>query len=151
MHDRDTLCALLPHAAEMCLIESVTSYDNDGIICRTQTHLNPSNPLRYENRLNTICGVEYAAQAMALHSALLSDERAKPRVGFLAGLREVTLHVPRLDVIATTLHIKANKLIADSGRSIYEFLLSLDERPALSGRAAVIIPNGGNILSQPNS
>lgn len=145
MHNRDSLCALLPHAGEMCLIESVAAYDDASIICKTLTHLGLSNPLRYKDRLSTICGVEYAAQAMALHAALLAEQRDAPRIGFLAGLREVALHVPRLDVPHTILSVRASKLIADKGRSIYEFMLSLNDQPALSGRAAVIIPDDVDI------
>lgn len=141
MHNPDSLCALLPHAGEMCLIERIAAYDGDTINCQTQTHLSLTNPLRHENRLATICGIEYAAQAMALHAALLAERRDAPRIGFLAGLREVALHLPRLDVSHTILNVRASKLIADKGRSIYEFMLSLNDHPALSGRAAVIIPD----------
>lgn len=145
MHNRNSLCALLPHAGEMCLIESVATYDGDTISCQTQTHWSLSNPLRYKDRLNPICGVEYAAQAMALHAALLSEQGAAAQIGFLAGLREVAVHVPRLDVAHTNLNIRASKLIANKGRSIYEFVLTLNDEPALSGRAAVIIPDDFNI------
>lgn len=145
MHNRDSLCALLPHAGDMCLIESVAAYDDASIRCETLTHLRLSNPLRYKDRLNTICGVEYAAQAMALHAALLSEPSAAAKIGFLAGLREVVLHLPRLDVAHTILTIRASKLIAEKGRSIYEFTLSLNDQPALSGRAAVIILNDADI------
>lgn len=144
MHSRGSLCALLPHAGEMCLIESVGAYDSDSISCETRTHVSLANPLRYKDRLNTICGVEYAAQAMALHAALLCQPSAAAKIGFLAGLREVALHVARLDVADTILNIRVSKLIADKGRSIYEFMLTLNDQPALSGRAAVIIPDNAD-------
>lgn len=146
MHNRASLCDLLPHSGLMCLIETVESYDDREIMCSTKSHLETGNPLRSANSLSAVCGVEYAAQAMALHAALVSAKSAPPRLGFLAGLRNVAISTPRLDLAGTTLRIRASKLIADNDRSIYEFWLHLDDQPALAGRAAVIMTNDSSIL-----
>ncbi|MCU7895697.1 MAG: hypothetical protein KZQ62_12805 [Candidatus Thiodiazotropha sp. (ex Lucinoma aequizonata)] len=39
----------------------------------SNSHLNQDNPLRRTESLSSINGIEYAAQAMALHSSLIQD------------------------------------------------------------------------------
>ena len=41
-----------------------------AIECTASTHRAPGNPLAANGRLEAVCGVEYASQAMALHGAL---------------------------------------------------------------------------------
>ncbi len=60
------------------------------------------------DRLGIACGIEYAAQAMALHGALAAGATGgapvdTPKVGFLAGVRDVRLWVSRLDDIEADL------------------------------------------------
>ncbi len=45
-------------------------WDAQHIRCRSATHRLPGNPLRSQGRLGAACGIEYAAQAMAVHGAL---------------------------------------------------------------------------------
>ena len=66
------LCALLPHGETMCLLHAVESWDSSGIVCVAVSHCDHDNPLRRTDRLNSICGLEYAAQAMAVHVGLTS-------------------------------------------------------------------------------
>ena len=48
--------------------------------------------------LGGVCGIEYAAQAMAVHGAFArAEERCCPPIGYLGSLRAVTLYVARLD------------------------------------------------------
>ncbi|HUU72054.1 MAG TPA: hydroxymyristoyl-ACP dehydratase [Burkholderiales bacterium] len=61
---------LIPHAGAMCLLERVIEYDDASICCEARSHLDVDNPLRHNGRLSTLCGIEYAGQAMALHGAL---------------------------------------------------------------------------------
>ncbi len=72
MIDVNRIRELVPHAGAMCLLESVVQYDDQSICCETSSHLGAHNPLRYKGRLSSLCGIEYAAQAMALHGALKS-------------------------------------------------------------------------------
>jgi predicted hotdog family 3-hydroxylacyl-ACP dehydratase len=66
------ICARLPHAGRMCLLERLESWDGDSITCIATSHRDADNPLRRGGRLHAVAGVEYAAQAMALHGSLLS-------------------------------------------------------------------------------
>jgi predicted hotdog family 3-hydroxylacyl-ACP dehydratase len=60
----------IPHQGRMCLLDEVVSWDAERIRCRGATHHAPDNPLRAGGQLGIACGIEYAAQAMALHGAL---------------------------------------------------------------------------------
>jgi len=70
--DAGSIRELIPHAGTMCLLEHVVAFDDTSIRCETRSHLDVNNPLRYKGRLSSLCGIEYAAQAMALHGALKS-------------------------------------------------------------------------------
>ena len=62
----------IPHQGRMCLLDAVTEWDGAHIVCQASSHRASDNPLRAEGRLGAACGVEYAAQAMAVHGALLA-------------------------------------------------------------------------------
>ena len=100
--------ARIPHQGRMCLLDEVLDWNAQHIRCRTATHRAPDNPLRSHGRLGVACGIEYAAQAMALHGALAGGAAGgavdalaggSARVGLLASVRDVRLMVPRLDDI----------------------------------------------------
>ena len=90
---------LIPHRASMCLLDTVEYWDAERVICRTSQHRSPGNPLRANARLSSIHGIEFAAQAMAVHGGLLSPNGAAPSVGLLVSLRDCVLHCERLDVL----------------------------------------------------
>ena len=62
----------IPHKGRMCLLDAVLSWDATRIRCRSASHRTPDNPLRAHGRLGAACGIEYAAQAMAVHGALVA-------------------------------------------------------------------------------
>ena len=72
--DAQRIRELVPHAGKMCLLERVVACETASIRCETRSHLDQSNPLRRNGHLSSICAVEYAAQAMALHGALTAPE-----------------------------------------------------------------------------
>src|SRR5256886_11224671 len=62
----------IPHKGRMGLLDEVLSWDATRIRCRSATRRSPDNPLRLHGRLGAACGIEYAAQAMAVHGALVA-------------------------------------------------------------------------------
>lgn len=130
----------------MCLLDRVDEWDAQHIRCTANSHRSDSNPLRAHGRLAAVCGIEYAAQAMAVHGALLADQQARPRVGFLASVRGVTLHVGRLNDIAADLTVEAERFSGDGNNVLYDFSVRAEGRLLLQGRAAVII-NGETLHS----
>jgi predicted hotdog family 3-hydroxylacyl-ACP dehydratase len=137
----------IPHHGRMCLLDEVMEWDAQHIRCRSGTHRLPDHPLRSHGRLGIACGIEYAAQAMAVHGALAAAAcegrpvgKGRSEVGFLAGLREVRLHVLRLDDIEADLVCEALLVAGDHGSALYEFALwsEAQMQRLLSGRATVV-------------
>jgi predicted hotdog family 3-hydroxylacyl-ACP dehydratase len=130
----------IPHQGGMCLLEIVEAWDQQGILCRANSHRAADNPLRAYGRLGTACGIEYAAQAMAVHGALLAPaDRAGARVGYLVSARSTMLHVPRLDDISADLLVKATRITDGENSMLYTFNISAAGRPLLEGRATVVL------------
>ena len=91
----------IPHQGAMCLLDHVAAWDEQRIECRAGSHRDPGNPLRAHGRLGAACGIEYAAQAMAVHGALLAPaDGARAKAGYLVSVRGARLHVASLDDIA---------------------------------------------------
>jgi predicted hotdog family 3-hydroxylacyl-ACP dehydratase len=138
--DRAWIERHIPHQGAMCLLDAVIDWGGEHIRCRTGTHRAADNPLRSAGRLGVACGIEYAAQTMAVHGALASGETgAWAQAGFLAGLREVRLHVLRLDDIEDDLLCHAARVAGDGSTALYEFGLWAGARSLLSGRATVLL------------
>jgi predicted hotdog family 3-hydroxylacyl-ACP dehydratase len=137
--DRAWIERSIPHDGRMCLLDEVISWDARQVRCRSGTHRLPDHPLRSRGRLGIACGIEYAAQAMAVHGALAGGAmETRPESGFLASLRDVQLHVSRLDDLAGDLYCDAALIAGDRSSALYEFALSCDARRLLGGRATVV-------------
>jgi len=137
----------------MCLLDEVVEWNAQRIRCRSGTHRLPDHPLRSQGRLGIACGIEYAAQAMAVHGALTGAAtgggpavagapRARAEMGFLASLRDIRLRALRLDDIESDLLCEATCVAADRVTALYEFALWADLRQLLSGRATVVLDAG---------
>jgi len=136
---RAGIARMIPHQGNMCLLDGVLHWDAAVIRCTTATHTCPDHPMRHDGRLGILCGVEYAAQAMALHGALSAVREMPPRTGYLATLRALTWAGDRLDTLAGTLVVEAERLHGEASRVIYSFALRHDDRTVMSGRAAVVL------------
>ncbi len=112
---------LIPHSGSMCLLDSVTVWDDRSIICISNTHRDPVNPLRRDGRLSAVHAFEYAAQAAAVHGGLRARSvglTAPP--GYLVALRDAHLHVMHLDDVASPLQIRAHRLFGEAANTVYE-------------------------------
>ena len=126
----------------MCLLDAVARWDADRISCVSRTHRDPDNPMRAAGRLPALCGVEYAAQAMAVHGALTDALPGRPRAGYLASIRDVVCRVDRLDAGEGDLIVEAERLMGDDHHAVYRFSLRMQETELLSGRATVALDAG---------
>ena len=131
---RHAIADLIPHQGDMCLLDRIIACDREHIVCRAISHRSAAHPLREDGFLPAICGIEYAAQAIAVHGALQGGGR---RAGLLAGVRDVKLAVARLDDIADDLIVSAHQLIGDSRGVLYAFALHAGSREIVHGRAAI--------------
>jgi predicted hotdog family 3-hydroxylacyl-ACP dehydratase len=142
--DRQWIEKHIPHKHGMCLLDEVLSWDLTQTQCRSSTHRSPDNPLRAHGRLGAACGIEYAAQTMAVHGALVASASggvAPP--GFLASVRGVRLNIDRLDVFEADLVTSVQRLAGDESTALYEFSVSADDVVLVMGRAAIAF----NLLS----
>lgn len=136
--DQAWIAAHIPHQGAMCLLDAVEQWDAEAIVCRASSHRRSDNPLRAADRLGIANGIEFAAQAMAVHGALLAADDAAPTVGFLTSVREVQWQRPRLDDIASDLMVHAQRISGSANSLLYQFELRADEAVVLSGRASVM-------------
>lgn len=135
---RDWIEAHIPHRGAMCLLDGVLEWDERRIVCRALSHRDPANPLRIAGRLPAACGIEYGAQAMAVHGALLGPGAALGR-GLLASVRSVKLRAAQLDDVEGCLRVTAERLGGEGARVLYAFSIAGDAGELMSGRAAVVL------------
>lgn len=136
--DRAAIAALIPHQGAMCLLDSVRSWDAETIRCTASSHRDPGNPLASRGALDVLCGIEYAAQAMAVHGSLAAAGK-RSSAGYLASVREVICHVSRLDAMADDLEIAATRLAGNQSTASYSFTLGCGGATLLQGRAVVVL------------
>lgn len=141
----------IPHRGSMCLLDEVVGWDAERVTCTSGSHRAADNPLRAGGRLGIACGIEYAAQAIAVHGALVagaldaepgaSPPAGSPVAGLLVGVRGVRFHATRLDV-EDDLVCDAVRVAGDRGTALYEFELRGGAMRLLSGRATVVFDAG---------
>jgi len=138
--DHDWIASHIPHQGSMCLLDCVVEWDEQHIQCRATSHRAPDNPLRANNRLGTACGIEYAAQSMAVHGALLAPpDSTVAKVGYLVSVRSTQLHAARIDDIAADLLVDAACITRSENNILYQFSVSAEGKLLLEGRAAVVL------------
>jgi predicted hotdog family 3-hydroxylacyl-ACP dehydratase len=159
----------IPHHGRMCLLDEVIAWSAARVSCRSNTHREADNPLRAHGRLGIACGIEYAAQAMAVHGALVAggappadDPTAgadlghgaplagapaagTPAPGFLAAVRDIRFHALRLDDVRGDLICDAVRMAGDATTALYEFELRSEAALLLRGRATVVFDAGLNL------
>lgn len=133
------IARMIPHAGRMCLLDEVAAWDASTIRCLARSHRDRANPLRAGAELPALCGIEYAAQAMAVHGRLAAAVAEKPRAGYLASVSDVVCSVRRLDDLDAELVIEAEKLAGDELRVLYVFKILSKNIEILSGKAAVVL------------
>ena len=137
--DRAWIESHIPHRGRMCLLDEVLSWDAARIRCRATSHRLTDNPLRANGRLGAACGVEYAAQAMAVHGAIMAHiAGTTARAGLLTSVRSLVLRVTHLDDLEADLIASAERLAGDDEGTLYEFTVSGGGRELLSGRAGIV-------------
>lgn len=137
--NRAWIAAHIPHQGNMCLLDGVKFWSEEEIICRASSHRLENNPLRTAGSLGIANGIEYSAQAMAVHSALLTRADEAPNVGFLTSVRDVQWHRDRLDDIGNDLTIRAARIFGNDSYIIYSFSVHDEMTPLLTGRASILV------------
>jgi len=133
------IAGMIPHAGPMCLLDEVAAWNETTIRCVARGHRDPANPLRAGAELPILCGIEYAAQAMAVHGRLSAALASRPRAGYLASVSDVVCNVRRLDDLEGDLVIEAERLAGDEDRVLYFFKIFSKDFQILTGKAAVVL------------
>jgi len=137
--DHQEIAARIPHQGSMCLLDRVIDWNEQKIECSAISHQTADNPLRRNNRLGAAIGIEYAAQAMAVHGALLAARETAPKKGMITRVQRITLYAERLDDCPDALRITAERLMGDERVVRYGFELRCGERILIEGEASVIL------------
>ena len=142
---REEILQLVPHQGDMCLWDEVLTWAASDITLRTFNHRDPAHPLRSNGQLRAIHLCEYGAQAMAVHGGLRARERGGVVVpGVLVALREVQLHVARIDDLDGAIEATAQVLAEAETSQQYSFRIVHRARVLAEGRAAVMLQPGGD-------
>ena len=141
---RDGIAELIPHSGTMCLLARLDAWDMQRIVCVATNHREADHPLRTRRGLLAPAAIEYAAQAMALHGALIGQATGTPATpGYLASARGVQLNVLRLDELVVAapdeLRIEAVRQAGDARQILYAFTVHHAGRLLAEGRAAVVL------------
>ena len=138
--DQRQIAQRIPHAGSMCLLHAVTAWDENAIEARAISHRDTQNPLRCAQGLGISAGIEYAAQAIAVHGNLAGGQGAA-RSGRLASTRSIRCHIRWLHLIDGELAVKARRIMGDDAMLVYEFELSSPGQILLTGRASIALMN----------
>lgn len=136
---RAWLATHLPHRGAMNLLDEVVAWDDDRLHARATGHGAEGNPLRRAGELPMTAAIEYGAQAVAAHGALMAGGAAPPAAGFLASVRGVTFHADRLDDIAAPLDIEVERTGVGAGGVLYAFRVAAAGRLLAEGRVAIVL------------
>lgn len=140
MLGRDEIAARIPHSGRMCLLDQVLEWDARHIRCAAEGHRDANHPLRERGGLPVWAGIEYAAQAAAVHGALLLAT-AQPRTGVLGKLSRVRPGCEWLDRIASPLTLDATLLHRDPSGGVYAFEARGDGALLLQGQFTLMFAN----------
>ncbi|MFN3416411.1 MAG: hydroxymyristoyl-ACP dehydratase [Caldimonas sp.] len=140
--DRTDIERRVPHAGAMCLLDGVLHWDREHIVCQAAAPT-ADHPLAREGRISSVIAPEYAAQATAVHGALL-DAHSRPRAGVLAKLAQVDLLRADIPHDAGPLKIQAELLSREASGCFYAFEVSAAGQAIARGRLIVAF-NAGEV------
>lgn len=138
---RAELCALIPHAGAMCLLDGVMAWDHEMITCVSDRHRERTHPLRRQGRLSAVHAFELGAQAIAVHGALTAHAAGvKVAPAYLAALHAARLHCTWLDKIGIPLVIDAARLAGRQANSLYAITVYTADAPVACARITIMAP-----------
>lgn len=135
--DRAGIEQRVPHAGAMCLLDGVTDWGPESIAC-TSAAPGPRHPLARAGQVPAIAAAEYAAQATAVHGALL-EAAGGPRAGLLATLMDVRLMAAVIPADGGALTIRADLLGRSPAGCLYSFEVANSNTSIAAGRLLVAL------------
>ena len=130
----DSIRRLIRHSGKMSLLDCVLVYDNEHIVCSSTSHEDKENPLRTSDGLSAIHGIEYGAQAIALHGGLMNS---LGRVGYLVAVRDFETDVEWLHDLFGPIQVTATAAMQNESGATYRFSIEARDRMLVSGRLTI--------------
>lgn len=137
---RSDIARLIPHSGGMCLLDSVARFSEEEIVCTSISHCNPDNPLLEGGALPVLALVEYAAQAAAVHAALVGAGIGDERIALLGAVKDITCAHGSVPARIAQLWITATALLQTGDGAIYRFTVEGDDTALTEGRLVLSIP-----------
>lgn len=137
--DHAAILRLIPHQGASCLLDAVVECDADRIVCTSHSHTAVDNPLRHDGLLSPLALIEYGAQAMAIHAALLaqaSGTGAERRL--LVSTQAVGFDCEDASLLAAPLYVHAERKLADAHGALYSFEIFSAGHRCAWGRVGVL-------------
>ncbi len=140
----------LPHGGSMSLLHEIIQADETSLTAQAVSHRDADNPLRIDGKIAMVNGVEYAAQAMAVHGSLVLEKKQagsraelKSSQGYIATVRNIELHAPYFPAAdsssSAALLIKVKQLMSDQNGFTYQFDIHCGQQLLISGRITVFL------------
>ena len=136
---RSDIKAMVPHCGSMCLLDSVLQWDPEHILCKGALP-EQQHPLARHHQLPTTAAIEYAAQATAVHGALLDANNAQ-KPGVLAKLSDIQLESEWIGHEEHPLNIAVTLLSRSESGCLYTFRVWGSCKPLASGQLMIAFPS----------
>lgn len=131
--DHAQIAALIPHGESMCLLDEVISWDAAQLHSRSNHFATSTNPLFEDEQLDSILLIEYAAQAAAIHAALLHSGLGDKRPAYIGAVKNIELLEP-IGNNHLPIDIQVECLLNNSSGAIYQISVLQSDKILLRGR-----------------
>lgn len=143
--DLPAICALVPHAAPMVLLDRVASIGDDDLCAEVAIH---AGSLFFDIEAGGVgswVGIEYMAQAIAAHAGWLVLQRGDAvKVGFLLGARKYQAARPLFAAGAVLRVLVHRVLLGDNGLGAFECRIEDGDLVVATATVTVYQPNNVN-------
>lgn len=133
---KQEISSLLPHGENLCLLDQIESWDAKTLIASTTSHTKTNNPFYRDGALPAVAMVEYAAQATAVHAALIAS--GPPGLRLIGALRNNHLPACPLSEFAQPIVVEVCIQLSSSQGAVYTFCASHLHEQIGSGRMTLM-------------
>lgn len=142
------LAELLPHAADMILLDQVLDFDEEQI--RTRLTVRPGGLFNQpDGSMPAWVGVELMAQSVAAFAGCTARTLGEPiKLGFLLGSRKFECNVSHFPVGSELMIHAVRSLQDDSGMGVFECKLTGPDIQAFARLNVYCPPNANDYLTE---
>ncbi len=134
---------LVPHTRCMRLIDWVKSPTQRGL--QAETTVTEAWPLNRDGRVSSIVCIELVAQAVAALSTWRRGEGARPRIGFIVGVKEAEFFHSSIPVM-TKLTVQIEELYHIGGYAVFQGKVSSESASLCKAVIQVVEPEEETLL-----